>query len=223
MKQLNPFVDDADPAKIKAGNPDLLPEDAWAYELGYLKNFNFFNLGFNLFRRDLNNVIQKRISDVSQGVVLERHENVGNAYVQGLEIMTAIQPVSWFNTNLNYSRFGSKLLNEQSGGGALQDQFAWSFKAINDFHIAHWGIFAQIAYNAIGPKKAIQQSENAIQYWDAAISKRMLRDKANISLRVVDVFATNRKIRKERTEAQIRDRIQEAPGQMLSLGFNYQF
>lgn len=222
IKQLNPFIDDSDPTKIKAGNPDLQPEIAWAYEIGYQKNFRHVNVGVNLFRRDLNNVMQKLITDVRPGVILERQENLGAAYIQGVEFIGALQPARWLNLNVNYSRFGSQFKDEQLGGGALQDQFNWSAKLIADVRLAKPRLFFQAAYNAVGPKVSVQQTENTIQYWDMALSKGLFRN-STVVLRVVDAFATNRKTRTETTAALFSTRVQAAPGRLVSLGYTHNF
>lgn len=222
MNQLNPFEDNSDPSKIKAGNPDLLPEFAWAYEIGYMKNFKLFNIGTNLFRRDLTNVIQKVITDVEPGVIMERDENIGEAYIQGIEILAAIQPLKWLNINTNYSRFASAMKGEDQDG-ALQDQFAWSFKFIGDLVFDKPGIFIQAAYNAVGPKIAFDRTENTIAFWDFAASKSLFKGRSSLNVRLVDAFATNRKIRTETTAAQVRNRVQEAPGRLVSVGLNYSF
>lgn len=222
MKQLNPFIDDSDPTKIKAGNPDLKPEKAWAYEVGYMKNFKRWSIGTNLFRRDLDNVIQKLTTDVSAGVVLEKQENFGAAYVQGVEFIAAFQLVKWWNINANYSRYNSKLKDERTGGGALQDQFDWSAKIISDFNFNRIGLLIQTAYNAVGPKISTQKTENTIAYWDMAISKRLLRN-SYLNLRVADVFATNQKTTLETTTAQVSNKLQDTPGRLVSVGFTYNF
>jgi iron complex outermembrane receptor protein len=222
MKQLNPFVDSSDVAKIKAGNPDLQPERSWSYEIGYQKNWRRVSFGVNLFRRDIVGVIQKLLLDVSPGVVLERQENFSSAYVQGIELIGAVQPTRWWSVNANYARYGSALRDVRLEAGALSDQFAWSGKLISDVQLRRAGLFAQVAYNAVGPKLSAQKTENTIQYWEAALSKT-IRGRGTLVLRASDLFNQNRKVTTEQTSALLSTRVQAAPGRLVSMGFTYQF
>jgi outer membrane receptor for ferrienterochelin and colicin len=223
FKDLSPFVDSTDVTKIKTGNPLLRPEKAWGYELGYLKTAKIWSAGVNLFRRNIDGLIQKVITDVSSGVVLEKPQNINSAYVQGIELIGAVSPVRGWNINASYSKFGSELNDESLGGGdAIKDQFAWAAKLISDVTFAK-NTFVQIAWNGIGPKVSSQKVENTIQYFDASISQTFVKKKINVSLRVSDIFDTNNKTTKEITTAQISDKIQDIPGRQVFLNLLYQF
>lgn len=219
MQDMTPFRDDSDPTKIKEGNPDLKPELAWAYELGYMKTFRFWEIGANLFQRDLFSVIQKEIIDLGDGITLERQANLLNARVQGLELITALRPFSFLAFNINYGRFRSST----DEGDALQDQFDWSLKMIADLRWQAAGVWLQAAYNAIGAKNTSVRQEEPIEFWEFAINKSLWADKLLFNLRAIDPFLTNRKVRTETTPNVERYRVQEAPGRWWSIGVSYRF
>lgn len=222
FKDLNPFVDDADPLKIKEGNPALNPELSWSYELGYMKNFKKVYAGSNIFYRDINDIIQKTITDLPAGGVLEKPENFSAAYLGGIEFLTGGTPFKWLNVNANYSRFFSEIKDSKFGGGdALADQFQWSSKLITDFNLPKQ-LMIQLAYNIIGPKKSAQKTEDVLHFMDIGISKTLIKN-GSMMLRVADVFDTNDKIRNEFTAAQTSYRLQRTPGRFASLGFSYNF
>ncbi|AYQ32138.1 TonB-dependent receptor domain-containing protein [Runella sp. SP2] len=223
FKDLSPFADSSDVAKIKAGNPLLRPEKAWGFELGYLKTAKNWNAGVNIFRRNIEGLIQKITTDVSPGVVLEQPVNINSAFIQGVELLGAIRPFPIWNINASYSKFTSKLYDETLGGGdAIKDQFAWSAKLISDVEIGK-NTFFQMAWNGIGPKISSVKTENTIQYFDASLNHTFLKKKMTIGLRISDIFDTNDKKTREITAAQISDKIQAIAGRQVFVNLSYNF
>jgi outer membrane cobalamin receptor len=223
FKDLSPFVDSSDVAKIKTGNPLLRPEKAWGFELGYMKTATKWNVGVNLFRRQIDGLIQKMLYDVSPGVVLEKPDNFNAAYIQGIELIAAVKPLSFWSINGSYSRFDSQLKDENQGGGdAIKDQFDWCAKLISDVTIGR-NTFFQVAWNGIGPKVSSQKEEKTLAYWDASLSRYFVQKKMVLSVRVMDVFNTNNKQTIEYTTAQTSEKIQDIPGRQVFLNLSYSF
>ncbi|TDE17280.1 TonB-dependent receptor [Dyadobacter psychrotolerans] len=223
FKDLSPFVDSSDVAKIKTGNPLLRPEKAWGFELGYMKTSSKWNIGVNLFRRQISGLIQKVLYDVSDGVVLEKPDNFNSAYIQGVELIGAAQPLPFWSINGSYSRFGSKLKNEDQGGGdAIKDQFNWCAKMISDFTLGK-NTFFQVAWNGIGPKVSSQKEEQTLAYWDASISQYLVKKKMMLSVRLMDIFNTNNKQTIEYTTAQTSAKVQDIPGRQVFINLSYSF
>jgi outer membrane receptor for ferrienterochelin and colicin len=223
FKDLSPFIDSTDVTKIKAGNPDLRPEKAWGFELGYLKSAQNWNVGVNVFRRNINGLIQKVISDVKPGVVLEKPVNINSAYIQGIELIGAVKPLPFWNINASYSKFGSRLDDETLGGGdAIKDQFDWCAKVISDFTIGKNSFF-QVAWNGIGPKVSSQKEENTIQFFDASFNQQFVKKKMTASVRISDIFDTNNKKTRDITTAQISNKVQDIPGRQVFLNVSYNF
>jgi outer membrane receptor protein involved in Fe transport len=223
FKDLSPFVDSTDVTKIKAGNPLLRPEKAWGFELGYLKTGKNWNIGANLFRRNIDGLIQKVLTDVKPGVVLEKPENINAAYVQGVELLGAVRLFKRWNINASYSQFSSELNDPTLGGGdAIKDQFAWSAKLISDLEIGK-NTFVQVAWNGIGPKVSSQKTENTIQFFDASINQHFMNKKILLSVRMSDIFDTNNKITAETTTAQQSNRFQDIAGRQVFVNLSYSF
>ncbi|RMF10919.1 MAG: TonB-dependent receptor, partial [Alphaproteobacteria bacterium] len=84
--ELAPFQDEK-PDKITAGNPDLKPARAWSLDVGgdYTSRNLFF--GVNLFHRQIKDVIEQVDTGIDiGGKDLFRVENVGDGFVQGIEL-----------------------------------------------------------------------------------------------------------------------------------------
>lgn len=221
-QDLNPFTEIKDLTEIKQGNPSLQPEIAWAYELGYFKQTQWFNIGANLFYRDIDNLIQRNITTTGDGIFLERPENISSAYTYGYEILVGIQPAKWWDLNLNYSDFESKILSNGSfEGDAIKDQFEWTAKAINDITLP-WKINFQTTANFVGPKASIQETEKMLWYVDMGFSKNIAKN-GTANIRVTDVFDSLQKVRTKDAGATLEEKTENTPGQIISFGFKWNF
>lgn len=105
FNDLNPTVEIKSATEIKVGNPDLKPEKAWAYELGYFGEAKKVNYGVNIFHRNINDLIQKNITTDNSGVTTESFTNLNRAISSGVEFLVGVAPVKWYDLNINYSRF----------------------------------------------------------------------------------------------------------------------
>lgn len=221
FKDLNPFEEQKEPTKINAGNPDLKPERAWAYEAGYLKNFTGFNVGANLFYRDIHDVIQKTMTEDDNFVVTERPDNTGRARVMGYELMSTAQPFEFWQLTASYSRFDSKILTGEYAGDALKDQFKWTAKAITDIKLpGDWSV--QAVANAVGPKISSTKIENTIWFADFGLEKKVLKN-GSVNLRVSDVFDTLVKEKTDITDKSSNVETEYSRGRMFLVTMGWKF
>lgn len=221
FNDLNPFLNINDPLKIKQGNPDLRPEYAWTYELGYLKNFKKFNIGANIFYRDLHDLIQKVTTEDNNGILYEKPDNFTSAYLWGVELMTSANITKWWKINATYSYFDSKINDELFNGDAIKDQLQWSAKVITDFNLPKQ-FNIQIAGNYLGPKPSIQTTEKEIYFVDLGIEKTFLKN-GKIMFRMLDVFDTVKKTKIETTDKSSSYSTENTRGQIMYIGLKWNF
>ncbi|MCA1758624.1 MAG: outer membrane beta-barrel family protein, partial [Bacteroidales bacterium] len=221
FKDLNPYEEIVSASQIKKGNPDLVPEKAWAFEMGYLKNFERFNVGANLFYRDISDVIQKTLSENDNGVVAEQTQNTGHAWLAGAEFMTTVNVFKFWEINASYSVFESEITSGNYQGDALNDQYKWSAKAINDFTLP-FQTHLQFAFNAVGPKISGTKVENTIWFADLGIEKELIKN-GFIMFRMSDVFGSLSKEKTEYTDKSATTEIETTPGQIFMAGLKYRF
>ena len=83
------------------GNPNLLPESAWAYEAGirFISSNGDTQAGINVFRKNVNNLINWAAD--FEGVW--RPSNIGSARIDGVEIITKKEFNENFAGSLSYS------------------------------------------------------------------------------------------------------------------------
>lgn len=221
-QDLNPFTEIKDLTEIRQGNSGLNPELAWTYEVGYFKQVKWFNVGANLFYRDISNLIQKNISTTTEGIILERPENLSSAYTYGYELLIGARPTKWWNLNMNYSNFESAIRSVGSfEGDAIKDQFEWTAKAINDFSLP-WKINFQATSNFVGPKASTQETEQMLWFMDMGFSK-VIKSNGLAILRISDVFDSIQKVRTKTAGTTLEEKTEDTPGQIFSLGFKWNF
>jgi len=219
---MNPFIEIKSVTEIKVGNPDLIPEKAWAYELGYFNEIKNINFGVNVFHRAITDLIQKNITTDSDGITTESITNLDKAISTGVEFLVGYQPVKWYNLNVNFSRFWSEIKdNTAFDGDALKDQTDWTFKAINDFTPTK-GLNLQLIFNFVGPKKTTQETEETIWFADLGMEKQLFTN-GFFTIRVTDVFDTLKKQKTKDTIVQLEEMTENTPGRIFSAGFRYQF
>jgi len=84
-----------------AGNPDLVPEVAWAYEAGlrYLNEEGDFTGELNIFRKNVENLINWAAGDDG----IWKPLNIGSARVDGIEVIFKKDLGDHLRANLGYS------------------------------------------------------------------------------------------------------------------------
>lgn len=223
FQDLNPFEDTSDPAKVKLGNPSLNPESAWAYEIGYLKNFKRFNAGVNVFYRDISNLIQKQLTEITNeegnNIQYEQPVNLSSAYLAGVEFMVGAQPFKWWQLNVSYSQFDSEIRDEAFDGDAIKDQVKWVGKVISDFSLPYNIRFQAIA-NYLGPKPGTEESEEKVFFVDMGVQKSIAK-RGQLSLRLTDVLNSLDKHKHSVTDKSVSDEWERSQTRIWNIGFIY--
>lgn len=221
FNDMNPFVEIKSTTEQKVGNPDLRPERAWAYEFGAFTQIKDFNIGANLFLRDIRDLIQKNITE-ENGIFIEKQINIRGAKTSGIELISAAKLGSWLNINGNYSKFWSKISSEDiNNGDQLKDQFAWTAKVLADFSLPA-KINAQIISNWVGPKNTMQEGEGKIHFVDIGIQKTFGKSNA-LFLRATDIFDTLKKHKYTNTTTQVSNTFEHTQGRIFSVGASVNF
>lgn len=92
-----------------AGNPDLLPETAWAYEAGlrYLNGEVDFTGELNIYRKNVNNLINWAPGDTGTWIP----SNIGLSSIVGLEVILEKDLGEHLRANLGYTYMNAVDLN----------------------------------------------------------------------------------------------------------------
>jgi len=193
--QLNPFLFLIDVTTYSTGNPGLLPQFTWSYELSYtLKNLAF-TLGYSHTTKNQNIVIA-RFKDVfpaipsEDNVTVQIPVNLTSSDYYGLTVAAPVKIRAWWNIINNiivyYNHFNGNL-----GGTALNNGRAvFQGSSNSSFSLKKgWSAELSASLNTGG-----QYGFMALRpQWGvgAGIQKKMLKDKATLRFNITDIFWTN--------------------------------
>lgn len=182
-RQLNPFVDYSDPENIRSGNPDLKPEFDNTFELKYGKFINQFSLYGALFYRHTYNPIQRIKTLNEEGVSYSTYENKGKENYVGLEAGFSADIVKdWtVRTNIGLRRSEVLGLDRTYKNVSFNGRFSTYFPLPLDVRG-----FAYVHYR--GPRAVAQGTRDGMLSSDLGVRKSFLDNKADVSLRLSDVF-----------------------------------
>ena len=86
-RQVNPFVDNADPRNLRYGNPFLLPEYTDGLELGHQLTTKALTVTTSLFYKTTRDVIRRFISVDDAGIAYRTYVNLARQTNSGLEVV----------------------------------------------------------------------------------------------------------------------------------------
>lgn len=193
--QLNPFLFMIDPTTYGTGNPNLLPQLTWSYEMSYtLKNLNFTlgysrttnpqNVAIMLFREAFPNIPS------DDNVTVQIPVNLVSSEYYGLTVSAPVKIAKWWNmvnnANAYYNRFNGALGGTQLDAGAP----AVDIRTNNTFTLKK-GWTAEFNGNfSSGGRYGYMVSQ---PQWGiaAGIQKMVMKGKGTVRFNVSDIFWTN--------------------------------
>ena len=196
---LNPFSSFSNPLSIRAGNPDLDPEFSNSFELNYIKYWDKWSLSSSIYYRDTRGVIQ-RISRLDTSYVsfgqpdtiirnITRPENLARSQNFGLELSITADVTKWLSTNANLNFYRGIVDGGNQGFNDITRFYSWTARWNTQIKVGK-NTEAQLTINYRGPEENPQGKRYDFLYTDIGISRDILKKKATISFRVVDLFKT---------------------------------
>ena len=193
--QLNPFLFLIDVTTYATGNPGLLPQFTWSYELSYtVKNINF-TLGYSHTDKNQNIVIT-RFKDVfpnipsEDNVTVQIPVNLASSDYYGLTISAPIRVNKWWNMinngNIYYNHFNGNL-----GGTTLDNgKPVVDLRTNNTFTFKKgWTAELNANYNSGGQSGFMEFDPQ----WGVGVGvqKTIFKNKGTIRFNMTDIFWTN--------------------------------
>ncbi|MES1220858.1 MAG: outer membrane beta-barrel family protein [Bacteroidota bacterium] len=192
---LNPFLFLIDVTTYATGNPGLLPELTWSYELNYtLKNLNF-TLGYS-HTKDNQNIAIARFKDVfptipsEDNVTVQIPINLASSDYFGLTIAAPVKVNKWWNMinngNIYYHHFNGNLGSTTLNNGKP----ALDVSTNNTFTLGKgWTSELNASFNSGGQYGFMVSKPQ----WGVAagVQKSILKNKATLRFNVTDIFWTN--------------------------------
>lgn len=187
---LNPFVDAQDIHNLRAGNPDLKPQETWAYEAGYEAVLGRFNLGATAYLRDNRNVTTDVLQVISADVVLATKANLPKSRAEGLELTAAGKLTSTLSLNLSADIFHSQIDAGALGLPALKATTGVNGKASLEWRATSKDT-AQVSLSRTDRRLTPQGYVSAINLVNVGYRRQLRADLALIAT-VTDLFNSQR-------------------------------
>lgn len=178
--ELSPIAD-AKADKIVIGNPDLDPAEAVAWDAGFNYVTEPFFFGFNLFYRDIEGVIESRLTgDVIDGLPVEQIQNVGDGWLKGVELeqrwklsSLSVPVINQFTITANQSYIESELTNNDGTKAPFKEQPRVLANLIADWTVPMTGTVLSVAGNYVHaiPVTATGDGRTSETFIDAKLSQ----------------------------------------------------
>ena len=193
--QLNPFLFLIDVSTYATGNPGLLPQFTWSYELSYtLKSLNF-STSYSHTIHDQNIAIAK-FKDVfpnlasADNVTVQIPVNLTTSDYFGFTASVPLKIKKWWNMinngNVYYQHYNGSLGNTILSNGKP----AFDIRSDNSFTLAKgWSAELNGSYNSGGQYGFMVANGQ----WgvSAGIQKLVLKNKGTLRFNITDIFWTN--------------------------------
>lgn len=217
---LNPFFNIQNNYNIRTGNPNLKPEFADSYEITSIWVQNKWSLNasaYHLYTTD----VMENVSYYQNNINVMTRENVGTNRKTGIELNGKYNPTKWFGLigDFNYGFF-----NRQGEFNNASFDFKgaqWSSKLTLKLKFPK-DIDLELTPSYQSSFKTVQGSTQGYFSADAGLRKKLLKNRAVLSLGIRDIFASR-----------IMETIVDQPdyylrtfskrGRFTTLGFSYSF
>jgi outer membrane receptor protein involved in Fe transport len=186
-RMINPFIDRSSPEVARSGNPLLKPEYVNSFEAGYTRMTGSTVLGFTLYYKKINDVINQLTLLDSSGVSHMYPQNMQSAETYGLETTFEHSFAKWWriNGNASFYRYIIKGGSEDNSNS----NYSYNFRVNSNFYPMK-KLSLQITGNYSGPVIGLYSKMKPQYSVDAAIKKNFLDDKLSLTLRASDIFNT---------------------------------
>ena len=197
--QLNPFLAQIDPTIYGTGNPFLLPQMTWSYEMSYTIKSMHFTLGYS-HTSDVQTTVLARIRDIfpdfviqpgqSENITVQIPVNLSSSDYVGLTATVPLRISKWWNTisnfNFYYNDFNGNLGNVPLNDGTA----AASLRTNNSFSLKKgWSAELNAQYNTGGRSGyMVMKAQWALS---AGAQKQIMKGKGTIRFNMSDIFWTN--------------------------------
>ena len=197
--QLNPFLFQIDATTYNTGNPHLLPQFTWSYELSYtLKSLNF-TLGYSHTQQVQNTVIAKILDVIpnfeikpgeDSNITIQQFVNLTSQDYFGLTVSAQIRINNWWNmvnnANIYYTKFqgniGGSVLNNGTPAADIRTNNTFTFKK-------GWTAELNASFSSVGQYGYMVGKPQ----WSVStgVQKTVLKNKGTVRFNITDIFWTN--------------------------------
>ncbi|MFO8067793.1 MAG: outer membrane beta-barrel family protein, partial [Bacteroidales bacterium] len=190
-RNINPFVRYNSEYDISYGNPNLDPEYIHSFELGYTKYWETTTLNPSIFYRNTQGMITRFRTLNENGVTETTYENLNQGMAYGVELVASQTIAKWWKVNGTVSYFRRIVEGAGAQMDIENDSYSYSARLVNNFNLPKgWNIQLNGYYRS--PIIMLQGEMKEMYSADIGVRKNLLNNKATITLRVSDIFDTQK-------------------------------
>lgn len=221
-EELNPFPEYQDLNNIRAGNPNLLPEDIHSFEFGYQFKKEATTFLSTLYYRSKYNSITYITKSLGNGVFKSTLENLDKSQSAGVELIFSIPFGKFATLNLATNTFYNTIDASALGFSSNKSNISWSANGNISFNLTK-STFWQINSNYTAETLTPQGKRLPSFVMNTGLKQELFKRKATIILTVSDIFNSNRNSYELDTPNLYRIEIRKRSSQTIYLGFSYNF
>lgn len=188
---LSPFMTYSDNRNYWSGNPDLDPEFTHAFEIGHIKYLDQASVSSSLYYRNTKGKILyvKSVDEQGNSVTLPRNLATENSF--GAELTGSYAAFTWWKTDASFNFFRAITDGSNLDDEFKSDTYSWLVRLLSRATV--WkNTDIQVRGNYEAPQQTPQGRRRSIATMDLAVSRDILKDKATLTMNVLDVFNSRR-------------------------------
>ncbi|WP_295717911.1 TonB-dependent receptor [Mucilaginibacter sp.] len=188
FQNLNPFYIIINKYTYQTGNPYLLPQYSWNFELSHqYKNLLTTSISYSNIK---NYFSQLFLNDEAKGILLYTQGNVGSTYNLGLSSTLSVSPFNWWNVTME-ALYNHKQLKGFNGNTYTSKIDQLNLNANNQFTIAKIYTAEISGFYTTKARNDVQELLSPTGQLSLGISRPLLKKKATLKFSARDIFYTN--------------------------------
>ncbi len=190
-RQMNPFPSYNDPYDISSGNPQLNPAYTTSVELSYARYGARTTINPSIFYRHTDGMVTRFRTMDDDGIAYTTFENLNRGISYGAELALTHRMFDFWRINGTLSYFYRTVEGGDERMELRNESYSWSTRMVNNFTFPK-GWSAQLTGYYRSPLVMIQGEMKEMYSADLAVRKNVLGNSGTVTLRVSDIFNTQR-------------------------------
>jgi len=219
-RQMNPFPSYNNPYDISSGNPMLNPAYTTSVELGYARYGDRTTINPSIFYRHTDGMVTRFRTMNDEGIAFTTYENLNRGISYGAEMAFTHRLLDFWMINGTLSYFYRTVEGGDERMELQNESYSWSTRMVNNFTFPKdWS--AQLTGYYRSPMVMIQGEMKEMYSADLAVRKNVLGNSGTVTLRLSDIFNTQRFQMYNYGDNFIQDSERRRTSRMIYVGFTY--
>ena len=221
-EELNPFPEYQDLRNIRAGNPNLKPEDIHSFELGYQLKKSATTFLSTLYYRNSYNLITSTIKNLGNDIFMTTLQNLAQSQSAGLELILSSSIGKLINFNFATNTFYNTIDASALGFSSNKSNITWSANGNVSTNLTKSTVW-QVTSNYTAETLTPQGRRLPSFVMNSGLKQELFNKKATLILTVSDIFNSMKNRMEIDTPELKRTEVRRRSSQTIYLGFTYSF